>query len=209
MTTPFEVPIPLEVPTPHGPARVFLQRPAGRPTGLLVLGPGASGQIRAADLQLAIEVAVAHGMAAALVEPAYRVAGRTVPPRGLQADTAWTAVVERLVADLPGLPLVTGGRSFGSRVACRTSAATGSVAVLCLAFPEHPPGAPEKSRQAELSAVTVPTLVVQGERDPFGMPPGSGTCRVVVVPGDHSLKRDLPAVRAAIETWLTEIVPGS
>ena len=43
--------------------------------------------------------------------------------------------------------------------------------MLCLAFPVHPPGRPEKSRLDELDAVTVPTLVVQGERDPFGMPP--------------------------------------
>lgn len=196
-----------EVPTPFGPARVQLRGPAGSPIGLLVLGPGASGQVAAVDLHLALDVAVAHGMAAAVVEPAYRVAGRTVPPRGLQADTAWLVVVERLVARFPGVPLLTGGRSFGSRVACRTAYADGSVAVLCLAFPEHPPGAPEKSRQAELSAVTVPTLVVQGERDPFGMPIGSDTCRVVVVPGDHSLKKDLAAVRAAIENWLPEVVP--
>lgn len=218
-----------EVPTPFGPARVLLRRPPlsstgpslsspGRPqsptglprspTGLLVLGPGASGQIAAVDLHLALDVALAHGMVAALVEPAYRVAGRTVPPRGLQADDAWLVVVQQLVTLVPGVALVTGGRSFGSRVACRTAAVTGSAAVLCLAFPEHPPGAPQKSRQAELSAVTVPTLVIQGERDPFGMPLGSDTCRVVVVPGDHSLKKDLAAVRAAIEDWLPQVVPG-
>ena len=80
-----------------------------------------------------------------------------------------------------------GGRSAGARVACRTAGATGAVAVLCLAFPVHPPGRPEKSRLDELDAVTVPTLVVQGDKDPFGMPPDGGPNRTVVrVPGNHS-----------------------
>ena len=72
--------------------------------------------------------------------------------------------------ELADLPLITGGRSFGGRVACRTSADVGAAGVLCLAFPLHPPGRPEKTRLPELAAVTVPTLVIQGERDPFGVP---------------------------------------
>src|SRR5206468_382232 len=112
------------------------------------------------------------GISVALVEQPYRVAGRRSPAPAHQLDAAWTAVVERLLADeLQGLPLVAGGRSLGARVACRTVEATGALAVLCLAFPLHPPGRPEKSRLSELDAVSVPTLVVQGARDPFGMPP--------------------------------------
>ena len=79
-------------------------------------------------------------------------------------------MIEQLAFDVP---LIVGGRSSGARVACRTAAETGAAAVLCLAFPVHPPGRPEKSRLDELDAVTVPTLVVQGERDPFGMPPSA------------------------------------
>ena len=104
-----------------------------------------------------------------------------------------------------GLPLVVGGRSLGARVACRTAAETGAVAVLCLAFPLHPPGRPEKSRLAELEAVTVPVLVVQGERDPFGMPPPGPVRTVVRVPGDHGLKVDLAAVKEAVRAWLQSI----
>ena len=100
------------------------------------------------------------------------------------------------------MPLVAGGRSLGARVACRTARETGAVAVLCLAFPLHPPGRPEKSRLDELDAVTVPVLVVQGERDPFGMPPEAPNRTVVKVAGDHSLKADLEAVAAAIRNWL-------
>lgn len=107
--------------------------------------------------------------------------------------------------EIGGAPLVVGGRSSGARVACRTATTTGASAVLCLAFPLHPPGKsddPSKSRQPELDAVDVPTLVVQGERDPFGMPAGGPNRSIVTVPGDHSLKSDLGALAAAVADWL-------
>jgi predicted alpha/beta-hydrolase family hydrolase len=56
----------------------------------------------------------------------------------------------------------------------------------------------------------VPTLVVQGDRDPFGVPdPASlpSGITLVVVSGDHSLKKDVPAIRAAIADWLTAVLP--
>ena len=72
-------------------------------------------------------------------------AGRKTPPAAPRLDEAWEAIVARLAADeLRGLPLVTGGRSSGARVACRTAVATGAAGVLCLAFPLHPPGAPRE-----------------------------------------------------------------
>jgi hypothetical protein len=192
----------MEIDTPHGPARARLH-PAGQPRAALVLGHGAGGGVEARDLVAVTEVAVAEGLGVALVEQPYRVAGRRSPAPAGQLDAAWTAVVEHLRADpLAGLPLVVGGRSLGARVACRTAAATGAVAVLCLAFPVHPPGKPEKSRLEELDAVTLPTLVVQGERDPFGMPPPGPNREVATVPGDHGLKQDLDAVRDAVRPWL-------
>lgn len=200
-----------EVDTPHGPARVHLSRPDSAAAGLLMLGHGAGGGVTAGDLQAAARVALEAGLAAALIEQPYRVAGRKAPAPPAQVDAAWSAVAASLHgagAEFAGLPLITGGRSFGARVACRTSAATGSAGVLCLAFPLHPPGRPEKSRQEELSGVTVPTLVVQGERDPFGRPEGSATCRIVVVAGDHSLKKDLPLIRETIAGWLPEVLAG-
>jgi predicted alpha/beta-hydrolase family hydrolase len=112
-------------------------------------------------------------------------------------------VVEYLRAgSLRDLPLVVGGRSSGARVACRTAAQTGAVGVLCLAFPVHPPGRPEKTRQPELDAVAVPVLVVQGASDPFGMPAGGALRRVVTVSGSHALSGDLEAVVAAVVGWL-------
>jgi uncharacterized protein len=165
--------------------------------------------VEAPDLVAATEAARSEGFTVALVEQPYRVAGRRSPARAPHLDAAWIAVVEHLrTTKLTDLPLVVGGRSIGARVACRTADATGATAVLCLAFPLEPPrraGTPPQSRLPELDAVTVPTLVVQGERDPFGIPPPGPFREVVQVPGDHGLKGDLEAVTAAVQAWLPRV----
>jgi len=196
----------LDVDTPHGPARAHLHA-ADEPSGALVLGHGAGGGLAARDLVAATNAARSAGVSVALVEQPYRVAGRRSPAPARQLDAAWIAVVEHLRAGpLRDLPLVVGGRSAGARVACRTVADTGAVAVLCLAFPVHPPGRPEKTRQPELDAVRVPTLVVQGASDPFGMPAAGPARSVVTVPGNHALTGDLEAVAAAVRGWLTSVL---
>ena len=168
----------------------------------LVLGHGAGGGVGSPDLVAAAEAARAAGLSVALVEQPYRVAGRRSPAPASQLDAAWTSVVLQLrEGPLHGLPIMTGGRSSGARVACRTAGETDSVAVICLAFPLHPPGRPEKSRLAELDAVRVPTLVVQGESDPFGMPPSGSNRTVVQIPGTHALRNNA-AVAAALSDWL-------
>lgn len=192
----------IEIDTPHGPARAHLTKVRGA-AGALVLGHGAGGGVGARDLKAAAEAAVAEGFSVALVKQPYRVAGRRSPAPATQLDAAWTAVVAELRRGaLKRLPLVTGGRSSGARVACRTSGATGAIGVLCLAFPVHPPGRPEKSRQDELDAVKVPVLVVQGESDPFGMPPEGPNRTVVKVRGNHSLSSEIVALRTAVGEWL-------
>lgn len=196
----------LEIETPRGLARVHLTS-ADRARGALVLGHGAGGSVDAPDLAVAAEAAEAEGFTVALVEQPYRVAGRRSSPPPGHLDEAWLAVLERLGAEeLAGLSLIVGGRSAGARVACRTAAQTGAAAVLCLAFPVHPPGKPEKTRIEELDAVNVPVLVVQGESDPFGMPPDGPGRTVARVAGNHGLKADLDAVGAAVGEWLPQIV---
>jgi uncharacterized protein len=195
----------LEIETPHGPARAHV-RPADDPRGLLVLGHGAGGGVQARDLVAAAGAALAESFTVVLVEQPYRVAGRKSPAPAGQLDTAWETVIAALRGDLAraaDLPLVTGGRSSGARVACRTAAATGAAGVLCLAFPVHPPGRPEKSRLDELDAVSVPVLIVQGTADPFGMPPEAPDRTLVTVPGNHSLTGDLETLRGAVGEWLT------
>jgi predicted alpha/beta-hydrolase family hydrolase len=196
----------LEVDTPHGTANVHLN-PVAEPRAALVLGHGAGGGVGAPDLVAAAAAAHAAGFTVALVEQPYRVAGRRSPAPAAQLDAAWTAVVERLRDDsLSGSPVVVGGRSSGARVACRTAHATGAVGVVCLAFPLLPPGRPSApSRLPELDAVAVPTLVVQGAGDPFGMPPPSKLRTIVAVPGNHSLRSAAP-VREAVQDWLSQLL---
>ena len=195
--------------TPHGPARVHLDR-AAKPAGTLVLGHGAGGGVEAVDIATAAEVAREARLTVALVEQPYRVAGRRSPAPARQLDAAWEAVIEDLrERELVAGSLIAGGRSLGARVACRTVDAVGAAAVLCLAFPVHPPGKgddPSKSRQGELDAVEVPVLVVQGTSDPFGMP-AAGPGRVVAkVAGNHGLKADPDAVAAAVREWLPGVL---
>ena len=173
-----------------------------------MLGHGAGGGVESRDLVTARDAALAEGLTVALIEQPYRVAGRRSPAPAKQLDAAWTAVIEHLRASqVHGVPLIVGGRSLGARVACRTAEATEVIGVLCLAFPLVPPRRtkPAPSRLPELDAVRVPTLVVQGESDPFGMPPPGPNRRVARVRGDHSLRTDLDAVAVAVRSWLEEV----
>lgn len=189
------------VQTSNGPARFRLDSPGGAAaTGLVVLGHGAGGGTRSVDLLAAREAALAAGFRVALVEQPWRVRGRKVAEPPAKLDVAWVEVLQQL----RGTPLVVGGRSAGARVACRTAATVGADAVICLAFPLHPPGRPERSRLPELEAVDVPVLVVQGDRDAFGVPPGAA-----LVPGaDHGFRvaKGLPGagpqVRQHVQAWL-------
>ena len=174
------------------------------PAAALVLGHGAGGGVESPDLVGASNAAGSAGLTVALVEQPYRVAGRRSPAPANQLDAAWVSVIEQLELQVP---VIVGGRSAGARVACRTADEVGAVAVLCLAFPVHPPGRPEKSRLAELDAVTAPTLVVQGERDPFGRPPPGPNRTVVPIPGTHSL-RSSTTVEAVVADWLETVVPA-
>jgi uncharacterized protein len=207
-------PTTLEIETPTGPAKAYLHS-ADEPRAALVLGHGAGGGVEAPDLVAATEAAVPQGVTVALVEQPYRVAGRKSPAPAKRLDEAWIAVLEQLVeGELAGLPLIVGGRSLGARVACRTLEETGGVAVLCLAFPLQPPARkgkdPSPDRLPELEAVDVPVLVVQGDRDQFGMPPPGPKRQVVRIPGaNHSLRTDPEAVADAVRDWLPGVVKGA
>ncbi|MFZ0386408.1 MAG: alpha/beta family hydrolase [Solirubrobacteraceae bacterium] len=180
-----------------------------------MLGHGAGGGVDAPDIQTSAQAALAAGWAVALVEQPYRVAGRRSPVPAPRLDAAWEQVTTALSDDrgpLRGRALVTGGRSSGARVACRTAVRTGAIGVLCLAFPLQPParaGATTRaaSRQSELDGAGVPVLVLQGRNDRFGLPRSSGALdrEVVRVDGDHGLKRDHGAIAAAVTRWLAAL----
>ena len=199
----------IAIETPKGEAEAELSVAEGA-RAALALGHGAGGGVHAPDLLAAREVALEQGITVALVTQPYRVAGKRSQPAASTIDIAWTSALEQLREGvLEGLALIAGGRSAGARVACRCAAATGAAAVLCLAFPLEPPkrkdGTRGPSRLPELDAVEVPTLVVQGESDRFGMPPAAPHREVAPVAGDHGLKKDLPAVAEAIRAWLPKV----
>jgi predicted alpha/beta-hydrolase family hydrolase len=200
----------LEIETPHGPARALVRR-AEDERGALLIGHGAGGGVQAPDIVAAMGATLAGGVSVARIEQPYRVAGRRSVAPTRQLDAAWLAVHAALSGGVfAGLPIVCGGRSSGARVACRTATETGAAGVLCLAFPLHPPrrnpDAELKTRLPELQLVKVPVLIVQGERDPFGMPPAARRRTVVVVPGDHSLKSGVKQVGPAVSAFLKKVI---
>jgi predicted alpha/beta-hydrolase family hydrolase len=201
----------VDVDTRQGLARAHLTDGGSR--GTVVLGHGAGGGIESADVVEVTTEAASAGWRVVRVEQPWRVAGKRIATAPPTLDEAWTVVLDRLRTDgvLTG-PLVLGGRSAGARVACRTAEAEGAAGVLALAFPLHPPGKPEKSRAGELTAVTAPICVVQGETDAMGRPEavaavlsGRANASVYAVAGDHALKKDVHVVAAAAMSWLDQL----
>ncbi|WP_405723525.1 hydrolase [Streptomyces sp. NBC_01537] len=204
------------VPTAAGDARITWHR-ARDARGIVALSHGAGGGIEARDLQALAAVLPRRGVTVALVEQPWRVAGKRMAPAPKALDAAWREVWPVLAR--PGLRVVAGGRSAGARVACRTAGELGAVGVLALAFPLHPPGKPEKSRAEELLGAGVPTLVVQGGRDPFGRPEEfpAGVAPVTVPYGDHGFavpktadvtqEKALALLTDAAEGWLEGVLP--
>lgn len=172
--------------TPYGAGRLVTRR-ARRPVATLLLSHGAGNGIDTPDLEALTKALPAQGITVVRFEQPWRVAGKAVatPPKTL--DVALTEAANWMRVRTP---MVVGGRSAGARSAARTARTLGAAGCLCLAFPLHPPGKPEKSRLEELRGARVPTLVVQGERDPFGRPEEfPETIEVTPVPGaDHSFK---------------------
>jgi uncharacterized protein len=198
----------MEIGTVAGPARVEVDESAD-PKFLLVLTHGAGGGVTSADLMAARQAGLDAGGAVARVLQPYRVAGARAPGSPQRQDAAWLEVIAALRARIPGVPLVQGGRSNGARVACRTALAAGAEAVIALAFPLHPPGKanmPEKSRVGELRSAGVPVLVINGDRDPFGVPDPADADRLVVLAGEtHELSRQRSAIVTAVGSWLVQI----
>jgi len=160
----------ISVDTPQGPGRLFLD-PAERPSSILVLGHGAGGGVGAIDLELLAQNLPAVGTSVVRFEQPWRTAGRKVGAPPPKLDEGWSAALDWLVdQEWAQHQLLVGGRSAGARVACRTASHTKPAAIVCLAFPLHLPGRPEKSRVAELLAPAVPRLVLQGSKDSFGTP---------------------------------------
>jgi uncharacterized protein len=201
----------VEIRTGAGLARADLDGDAAAARFLLALTHGAGGSAQAPDLLAVRDAALGLGGLVARVTQPYRVRGARVPGSAARQDAAWEEIVAALAGLAPGIPLVQGGRSNGARVACRTAAAVGARAVIALAFPLRPPGAAGQSRVAELRAAReggAAVLVVNGDRDPFGIPAAEDADRVVIVAREtHSLKGHGAVIAAAVAEWLTAVLP--
>jgi uncharacterized protein len=205
----------VEIMTSEGAARADVAWPAAQPRRirdpafLLVLTHGSGGEPQSADLLAVRDAVLPLGAVVALVTQPYRVKGRRAPGPPARQDAAWIEIIDAVRPTAgPHLPLVQGGRSNGARVACRTAAAAGARAVLALAFPLHPPGRPEKSRAGELALAGTDVLVINGSRDPFGIPDQAARTRVVMLDGEtHALSRQPGTVGATAAAWLADL-PG-
>ena len=195
--------------TVAGPALADAEGPE-HPELLLVLTHGAGGGVASKDVLAAKKGGLAAGAAVVLVTQPYRVRGASAPGSATRQDAAWLEIIAALREEHPGLPLVQGGRSNGARVACRTAQQAAATAVVALAFPLHPPGKaddPARSRAGELRAAGVPVLVINGERDPFGIPDSADAAKLVVLPGQtHSLSGHLQVITTEVESLLVEVV---
>ncbi|GLY87207.1 alpha/beta hydrolase family protein [Actinoallomurus iriomotensis] len=191
-----------ELATPAGPAEVTLDEVAD-PAFLLALTHGSNGGLDAPDLRAVRAEALRLGGAVAGIRQPFRVAGRRAPGSPDRQDEAWLTVIEALRERYGDVPLIQCGRSNGARVACRTALKAGARGVLALAFPLHPPSNPARSRAGELRDAGVEVVVVNGDRDPFGVPDPADATEVRILPGErHDLSRTPSAVGEVAAEWL-------
>jgi predicted alpha/beta-hydrolase family hydrolase len=203
------------MPTPD----LLIDNPTG--TNTLVLAHGAGAPMDHPFLQTIATNLAARGLRVVRFEFPYmakrRVTGKKGGPNGMGVlEDTWRAVVKQLGG---GQGLWVGGKSMGGRVASRLADELGVRGLVCLGYPFHPPAKPERTRTAHLLELRTPTLIVQGERDPFGGPEEvasyglSRACELVWVPdGDHgfkprkrsghTLEGNLDLTVAAIAAWL-------
>lgn len=187
-------------------------RPHRTPAGLL-LAPGAGSDSNEASL-CAIQDAVAPLPTWRMDFP-YRLAGRKAPDRAPVLISALADALDIAERTCGVGGVVVGGRSMGGRMASMLVAEGRPAAGLVLiSYPLHPPGKPDKLRTEHLGAITVPCLFVSGTRDAFGTP-DEFTAATTKIPapvehvwldgGDHGLRRHVPAVAAAVATWLRNL----
>jgi predicted alpha/beta-hydrolase family hydrolase len=189
----------LTVPTPRGDARLHYDRPPRPTNGTALLFHGAGGGVDAPVLIAVRDALLTLGWTVARLEQPYRVAGRRAPAPAAHLDEVATQVAATLAK-----PLLLAGKSSGARVACRIADAVGAVGVVCLGFPLHPPGRPDKSRKAELDGTRTPVLVLQGANDAFGRPEEFERPVHTIEGADHALtkKAHVEVVAAAARDWV-------
>jgi uncharacterized protein len=198
------------VPTAAGQVSVAFDGPEqGR--AVLVLAPGAGGGLDGAFMRTMALGLAREGLQVYRFNFAYTEQGRRSPDRQPVLEQTFREVVRSLREFIGERPLFLGGKSMGGRIASHL-VATGESAsgLIFLGYPLHPPGRPERIRDAHLSAINVPMLFVEGTRDPFCPLPTlervikeleTPTEVVVVQDGDHSFKVRKSSGRSTEAAW--------
>jgi predicted alpha/beta-hydrolase family hydrolase len=184
---------------------------ADAPVAALVLAHGAGAGQNSVWMMKAAQALADRAITCATFDFPYITAGRKVPDRAPVLEAHWREMVNEAQGQLDGLPLFIGGKSMGGRIASHV-AAQGVDDVRGLVFfgyPLHPPGQPEKRRDAHLQQISLPMLFIQGSLDTFGneaemralMPALKRGDLHVIAGGDHSfkVKGGANAVAAAFE----------
>lgn len=196
----------------------FLMNRPQPPAASILLAHGAGAPMDTPFMNAFAEGLCDKGLAVARFEFAYMSARRDggprkPPPRAERLHDEYRAAIAGLAEDLP---LFIGGKSLGGRVASMIAQEeyhAGRIAgLVCLGYPFHPPGKPERLRTAHLLELTAPALIVQGERDPFG---GMGEAKEYALSntigfhwapdGDHDLKPRKSSGRTAQQNWLDAV----
>lgn len=194
--------------TPGGKAPGLVDAPHS-PRATIVLGHGA-GAGMTSDFMASMAAALAdESFEVVRFDFLYVAAGRKAPDRAPVLEDTFRAVVEACrPADRP---LVIGGKSMGGRISSQIAAAgTATDALVFLGYPLHPPGKPERIRDAHLGDIAAPMLFVEGTRDPF-CPLGTlekviatralDATVAVIDDGDHSFKVRRASGRSTAEAW--------
>jgi predicted alpha/beta-hydrolase family hydrolase len=135
----------------------------------LVLAHGAGAPMDSPFLEFFGRELGARGIRVVRFEFPYMQARREGRRPGPDREPALLAAWREVIAELGGAGgLVIGGKSLGGRMASRIADEAGVRGLVCLGYPFHPPGKPERLRVAHLEALRTPTLIVQGTRDSLG-----------------------------------------
>ncbi len=172
--------------------------PAAKPSAALVLAHGAGAGQMSAWMVKAAQAIAAQGVSCATFDFPYITSGRQAPDRTPVLEAHWRGMLAEARARFAKLPLFIGGKSMGGRIASHivSQGVEGVRGLVFFGYPLHPPGNPDKRRDAHLPQIAEPMLFIQGARDTFGneaemsalVPTLQHATLHIVVTGDHSFK---------------------
>lgn len=190
---------------------------ATQPVATLVLAHGAGAGQKSAWMVKAAQAFAQRGIRVGTFDFPYMAAGRKVPDRAPVLEAAWRDALSVARDRSRGGRAFIGGKSMGGRIATQIAAqgADGIAGVVLLGYPLHPPGQPDKRRDAHLPQIKEPVLFVQGSADTFGtgdeiqalLPSMPNATLHLIDGGDHSFKvrGGAAKIAAAFDSAITTV----